>query len=145
MTIESWNEFERQILAGKIPSIGPGAPWFTYVRIPDIGGSRAELFGFSFYHLYISDNGDKSYSIRFKDVRHGHNPWQQIKLKARNIDELHQRLAAFCVRSICAIMRHEIESSIGEPASYIPDDPFQMFKKRLSKHCGRVIKAFGSF
>ena|ERR1700687_5164359 len=75
MAYQGWNEFQRQIMAGKAPSFA-GEPGYAYVRTPyDNMASRTELFGVPLYHIYISGghvsaNGYRQYSIRFKDVRH---------------------------------------------------------------------------
>jgi hypothetical protein len=100
-------------MAGKIPSFA-GEPGYAYVRIPcDNMAWRTELFGVPFYHIYISEghvsaNGDRQYSIRFKDVRHARNKWQHTTSSAPNIDTLHPRLEWWYERKMIGALRSEI-------------------------------------
>ena len=121
MAYQGWNEFERQIMARKIPSFA-GEPGYAYVRIPDDNmAARTELFGVPFYNIHISEsnvhqirNGYRQYSIRYKDVRHARSRWCHDRCLAPNIDVVHQQLKKYCEMKMIDALQNQIYSDTRE-------------------------------
>ena len=114
------NEFERQILAGKIPDVEGGEPGFAYVRIPyDKMASRAEHYGRPFYHVYFAEihvyeSGNRLYHIRYKDVRRAGTPWREFNLCMKDIDDVHKWLETHTKWRMLNTLRRELWSSLRE-------------------------------